>query len=93
MPFAADQIHIIPRPYPVRASGDVHAVLYRICILIYSMACGWKHMRAQGYFTVDMAHLFHNLAPLALDITQCLDTFTRLLATYVRDSTNVNLSG
>lgn len=50
-------------------------------------------MRAKGYFTIDVAHMFHNLAPLALDITQCVDTFTRLLASYIGDSTNIGLSG
>lgn len=84
MPLAADEFQIIPREYPLRASGDVHAALYRLCALIYTMACAWKTMRDKGYFTTDMLHILHNLAPITNDIARCIDRFTHVLDFYVR---------
>ncbi|KPI84943.1 hypothetical protein ABL78_6010 [Leptomonas seymouri] len=84
MPLAADEFRIIPREYPLRASGDVHAALHRLSALIYTMTCAWKTMREKGYFTMDMLHILHNLAPIAMDIAHCLDRFTHVMEFYVR---------
>jgi hypothetical protein len=84
MPLAADEFQIIPHEYPLRASGDVHAALYRLCALVYTMTCAWKTMREKGYFTTDMLHILHNLAPIANDIARCIDRFTHVMEFYVR---------
>ncbi|KPA86897.1 hypothetical protein ABB37_00936 [Leptomonas pyrrhocoris] len=84
MPLAADEFQIIPHEYPLRASGDVHAALYRLCALVYTMTCAWKTMREKGYFTTDMLHILHNLSPIVNDIARCIDRFTHVMEFYVR---------
>ncbi|CAD2215065.1 Fusaric acid resistance protein-like, putative [Angomonas deanei] len=83
MPLASDEFHIIPKEYPLRATGDLHAALYRMCALVYTMACSWKAMREKGYFTNDVVHIFHNLWPVTSDISACLEKFVNVLEFYV----------
>ncbi|CCW65136.1 unnamed protein product [Phytomonas sp. EM1] len=85
MEYAAIEFSIFPHIYPVRATGDVHIALYRLCVLLYTMACSWERMRAKGYFTEDMIHVFHNLMPLGNDLTECFERFVYVCDLYVRN--------
>lgn len=84
MPLAAGEVSLVPREYPQRASTEVHAAMHRLCALVYAMACSWQAMRRKGYFTEEVTHIFHNLTPISMDIAQCLEHFTVLLAFYVK---------
>ncbi|CCW70140.1 unnamed protein product [Phytomonas sp. Hart1] len=89
MHFAANEFSIFPKIYPNRATLDVHNALYRLCVLLYTMACSWERMRAKGYFTEDMIHVFHNLTPLAIDLTEFFERFVFVCDLYVRNPSPV----